>query len=126
MDTKVLKDLVDRFKAAEFDRRQLDAKAMQLKQEENAIKAQLMAAMQESDTRAASGSDVVVTLAYFPEPVVEDWGMFTAHIAAESDFSLIERRPAKLAIKERWADGVTIPGIGSFSVSKLLFNKLRG
>lgn len=126
MDTKVLKDLVDRFKAAEFERRQLDAKAMQLKQEENALKAALMAAMQESDTRAASGSDVVVTLAYFPEPVVEDWGMFTAYIATENDFSLIERRPAKLAIKERWADGVIIPGIGTFSVSKLLFNKLRG
>jgi len=125
MDTKVLKDLVDRFKAAEFERRRLDAMAMQLKQEENALKAELMAAMQESDTRAASGSEVVVTVAHFPEPVIQDWTAFTEYMSKIADFSLIERRPAKLAIKERWADGVGIPGIGTFTVTKLLVNKLR-
>lgn len=74
---------------------------------------------------AIGGDDVVLKLEG-PEdqPTVKDWEKFYAYVLKTKDFSLLERRPGKAAIKERWEDNVQVPGVDKFPVYKLSKRKV--
>ena len=51
--------------------------------------------------------------------MVKDWAAVYAHIVETKDFSLLEKRIGKAACKERWEQGVDVPGVEKFPVYKL-------
>lgn len=57
------------------------------------------------------------------EPHVTDWPKFYEYILETKDFSLLERRPGRAAVKERWEDDVVVPGVEKFPVYKLTRTK---
>lgn len=118
--------LVDALKAHEADRLAQDKLAEAAKQTEVMVRAALLTAMQVQDVKAIGGKAYTCELKQEDQPTVKDWPMFYAYIMKMKAFDLLERRPSKAAVKERWADGKTIPGVEKFPVDKLSFSKLKG
>jgi hypothetical protein len=48
-------------------------------------------------------------------PVIQDWAAFTRYVARTKQFDLIQRRLGEGAIKARWEDKKTVPGVGVFT-----------
>ena len=120
-----LRGLVDHFKAAE--RARLDASKIvdELKEKEVLAKKVLIIGLNALKIDAIGGADFVVQRTVVNEPTVEDWDKFYSYILKTKDFSLLERRPGKAAIKERWDDGKQVPGIAHYPVDKLSFTKVK-
>lgn len=59
-----------------------------------------------------------------PTPIIEDWAAFTAAIAAANRFDLIHKRVSTDAIKELWAAGAQVPGIGLMIQKKVSLTKI--
>ena len=110
--------------AKRAERLAADKVAAELKTEESALEADIIDQMLKSQVSAVGGKDVVT---YLPapklEPVKKDWQKFWQFVMETGDSSLIEQRIGRLAIKERWANGETIPGVDSFPVYKLSRSK---
>lgn len=117
--------LADAFKIAEADRLAADKVAAELKKKEVNIKVALIAAMKQLETSSVGGKMFKCEHYTVNEPVVADWPKYYAYILRTKDFSLLERRPGKAAIKERWEDGKVVPGITKFPVDKLSFTKTK-
>lgn len=118
--------LVDQFKIKEAERLLADKTAAKLKAEEVRIKLCITAGLRKMETTVGGGISFKVELTQEDQPTVKDWTKFQAYILKTKDFSLLERRPGKAAIKERWDDGKAVPGIDKFPVDKLSFTKLKG
>ena len=80
-----------------------------------------MAEMQEQKITAIGGARVRLTLDATPtmEPMVKVWSSVYEYILETKDFSLLEKRIGKAAVKERWENGVIVPGVEKFAVYKL-------
>ena len=102
-----------------------DKTAAKLKDEENAAAACLIEQLRAQKIQAVGGDRVTVALNETEEPVVKDWQLFYAHILATQDFSFLERRPGRAAIKERWANSGDVAGIDKFPVYKLSVSKVK-
>lgn len=118
--------LADTFKQIETERLKADKVAEALKVEETAIKLALIAAMRKAEINAIGGSTYATELKSEDRPTVKDWPKFYEYIKANDAFELLERRISSSATKERWEDGIAIPGVDRFQVDKLSFTKLKG
>lgn len=126
MSPEEVGQLVDKFKQVEASRLAADKIATELKAEEVALKLMLVQALKELKISAIGGHLFKVEHSVYNEPTVKDWTAFYDHIHDTHDFSLLERRPSKAAVKERWSDGKEVPGVEAFPVDKLSFTKLKG
>lgn len=117
--------LVDMFKDVESNRLAADKLAASLKAREVLIKRILIEGMKHHETSSLGGEKFICAHHTDDEPQVADWPKFYAHILKTKDFSLLERRPGRAAIKERWQDGNSVPGIVKFPVDKLSFQKVK-
>ena len=112
--------LADEFWVVKQKRLAADKVAKELKANESACEAKLIEQMLRQTISAVGGGDVIFTMgAPTQEPVVTDWQEFWQYIKKEDDISLVEKRPGRAAIKERWETGAQIPGVGKFPVYKL-------
>lgn len=119
-----LAELADKWFAKRAERLVADKVASALKAEESVFEADLIDQMLKSQISAVGGKDVVT---YLPkptlEPVKKDWAVFWQYVLKTGDSSLIEARIGRAAIKERWANGETIPGVESYPVYRLSRSK---
>ncbi len=123
---RAMGELTDFFKTIEDSRLAADKVAASLKAEETLVKLAIAVALKKAETKVAGGSLFKVEMTQEEQPTVEDWQKFYAHILKTKDFDLLERRPGKAAVKARWEDGKTVPGVSKFTVDKLSFTKLKG
>jgi hypothetical protein len=119
--TKELAKRADAYAKAKAERLVADKIAAALKAEESKLKTFLMETMVEQGLTAIGGAIVRLELDSEPvqEPVVEDWPKLYKYIQKTGDFSLLEKRIGKAAVKEQWENGKKLPGVGSFPVWKL-------
>lgn len=118
--------LVDTFKEIEQKRLAADKVAAKLKEQETQLKQEIILQCKLQETNVFGGKEFKVERSTTDEPQVDDWAKFQAYILKTKDFSLLERRPGRAAIKERWADKKVVPGVIKFPVDKLSFTKLKG
>lgn len=59
------------------------------------------------------------------KPVIEDWQAVMAHVAATGDIDLIQKRLSDRAVADRWANGASVPGVGTFNHIDLSVTKVR-
>jgi hypothetical protein len=112
--------LCDEFWAVKTDRLAQDKIAKTLKTAEDALQAKLIEQFLRQGISASGGKTIILTMpAPKEEPVVQDWQAFWQFIKSQDDMSLFEKRPGRAAIKERWASGESIPGVGKFPVYTL-------
>ena len=120
MSAQELAVLADAWFAKRAERLAHDKVGKALKTDESAMEAKLIEQMLRSKISAVGGGTVVT---YLPaptlEPVKQNWQLFWEHVMKTGDSSLIEQRIGRAAIKERWANGETIPGVTSFPVYNL-------
>lgn len=103
-----------------------DKTAAKLKAVEQMAYALLIEQMRFQELTAIGGKKVRVSMDPNPDyqPHVKDWAAFYKYILMTEDFSLLERRPGRAAIKERWEDDKAVPGVEKFPVYKLSRNKV--
>ncbi len=126
LSPRALGVLVDEFKVIEEERRKADKVAEALKVDETKVKAAIVAALKKNEVTVGGGLLYKVEMTQEDQPTVKDWPKFYAYIRENNAFEMLERRPGKAAIKERWEDGVNVPGIEKFPVDKLSITKLKG
>ena len=122
-----INDLAQQWRDVTARRLDLDRQSKKLKDEETVAQTTLIAQMRLRKL-TASAAGVVVTVNQAPEyvPHVMDWDAYWAFIHNTNNFSLLEKRPGKVACQEMWDNGLTIPGVEKYPVYKLSVTKLKG
>lgn len=119
MTPKELGNLADQYWHAYNVRLNAERAAKELKGIESKLYAQLVTELQSQELTSVGGQVVRLTLTRSTEPVVKDWQAVYAYMTEHQDFSLMQKRLAAPAIKERWEAGEQIPGVETFVVHKL-------
>lgn len=78
------------------------------------------------DTTGISGKVAQVHVDSKPVPQVEDWDAFYKHVKKTGQFDLMQRRLSESAIKERWENNKTVPGVTKFNVKTVSCTALKG
>lgn len=118
--------IADRYNEKRKERLAADKVANKLKEEENYWKSTLVHEMRDQSLSTIGGQTASVELKSDDVPHVEDWQKFYDYIRENGAFELLERRPAAVAIKERWEAGELIPGVTQFPVYKLGLHQVKG
>lgn len=113
--------LADEYWALRAQRLDLDKQSKAVKVSEDLAEATLLKQMRLQGLTAIGGQTVRLNMPVTPEmvPTVADWDVVYKSILESGDFSLLEKRIGKLAVKERWEAGVEVPGVVAFPVWKL-------
>jgi hypothetical protein len=127
LEAKTLANIADIWFVTYKDRLAADKAAAVLKDLESAAYALIIEQMRMQELTAIGGSKIRVGMNPDPDyqPHVKDWEKFYAYVLETKDFSFLERRPGKAAIKERWEDGIDVPGVEKFPVYKLTRNEVK-
>jgi hypothetical protein len=115
-----LGQLADLYDEARKSRLAADKESAKHREVEYGAEQLLIEQMRTQRISAAGGATLRVGLEgpdYVPR--VENWQSFYQYIQESGDFSLLERRPGKLACRERWEAGMAVPGVEKFPVYKL-------
>lgn len=114
-----LPDLVDAYISVRAQRLALDKQAAEVKEQEELLKDTIISKYREQGINSLGATNGVVKMSKLTEPVAEDWPTIWEHIKETGRFEYLHKRLANLAIKEHWAAGETIPGVGAQEVYKL-------
>ena len=120
-----LPDLIDQYVEKRNDRLALQRETDALAKEENNLKTTLIAMLEEENLTVAGSATNVVKLKVDDKPVVGDWDNLYAFIKETDSFDLLQRRLGEGAVKARWEDGVDVPGVSTYPVSKLTVSKAQ-
>lgn len=123
LDETELKTLDDLYARARDARLEKDRESTKLKVTEDAANSLLTSQlMRRNLSFINNGFNVSVgPPSYVPH--VDDWEKFHAHILALGDFSLLEKRPGRAAIQERWDSGAAVPGVEKYPMYKVQRSK---
>jgi hypothetical protein len=121
-----LGQLADFYHSTRIKRLAADKVAAALKTDESGAESLLIEQMHSQEITAAGGKFLRVGLSE-PDyvPAVKDWGKYYEFIKQNDAFELLERRPGKAACRERWDNGIDIPGVEKFPVYKLTRNEVK-
>lgn len=123
-----LAEIADEYWQTYTERLAADKEAAALKSKEARLNSVLLAQMRMQGLTSIGGKSVRLAINNEPDyvPIVEDWEAFYAHILETKDFSFLEKRIGKAAVKEHWANDETVPGTGKVPVYKLSKSQVKG
>ena len=121
-----LQTKLDAFKAAREMRLEEQRKVDNLKKQEQDLQYQLIDYLQtHPEVNGIMGSTHKAVIKESEVPIIEDLQAFQAYIAETEQWDLaFQLRPSAPAIRDRWEDGVTIPGVGTAVDTKLSVTKI--
>lgn len=115
-------DLLDKMR----DRRKaLAAKVEEMKREEDAMEDQIFAQFSKQELEGARGRRAQASIGRHDYPTAEDWEKTDAYIIKTKSLDLLQRRLSVEAVRERWKDGVDVPGVGKFTKVTLHLSKIK-
>jgi len=100
----------------------LQREADLLEQQEKELISGVINSMNQNGLTALKEGDDEVELVTTQEPVANDWAKIVGYVIANDAVDLLQKRLTPRAVKARWADGVTIPGIDKMPKQTLKFN----
>lgn len=112
---KTLGAQVDRLYALRQEVAELNRQLEALKAEKTAIEDHLIDTLPKNDARGVAGRFARATITTRLLPTVKDWAAFYAHVLKTKDFSLMQKRLADAAVRERWDAGKKLPGVEQFT-----------
>lgn len=131
MKTKVPDDLsklkagkiVDLLYSVRQERLAAAREADEIKTVESRISDWLLNNMTKEELSRLSGelANVKVTKSIVPQ--VTDWDAFYAYVKKKGAFDLLQKRPGVEAFRERWEQGIEIPGVAQFTNISLSVTK---
>jgi hypothetical protein len=127
MSPEELSALADHYWSTRTKRLAADKVAAEFKTEEAKTEALLISEMRSAGLTAIGGQLVRLALPVEPDyaPAVTDWQKFYDYIVETNDFSLLERRVGRAAVKERWLADEQVPGVDRFPVWKLSKSEVK-
>lgn len=96
----------------------------ELESREKALKEHVINNLPKSDAKGISGSVANVRVENDEIPQVKDWDKFYAYVKKTNAFDLLQRRLNPKAVTDRWADKKKVPGVESFTVTKVSCTKV--
>jgi hypothetical protein len=117
--------LIDTYNAARVHRLAEQKNVDLLEVEEKGLKAELIAALKEGEITAAGGKTAIAKLVIRNEPAVKSIDDLYRHIRETGHFDLLYRRINTLAVKQRWDQGVVVPGVESYPVESLSLSQIK-
>ncbi len=108
--------LVDAYIIKTAERLAADKVAKKLKNEENALKKQLIDIAIASDAKSLGGSRGTLNYDRKNKPTVCDWDALYTYIRQFGAFELLQKRLSEGAVTERWEDKIVVPGVTTFPV----------
>lgn len=118
-----LPDIVNHYISIRAQRLDLDRQAKVVKEQEDDLQKVIISKMREQEMKALGASNGLVKLHESEEPVAENWEEIWAFIKANDAWELLHKRITTTAVKERWADGIAVPGVGKVTTYKLTVSK---
>ncbi len=119
MNTEELMQLVTRFNNVRDERLDLQRKRDKRYESEIELKLMLVEAIKESGLQKVANVKLVLKI----KPVAKDWEAIRKYIIEHDAWDLMQRRLGDLACRERWDDGIDLPGIDKFPVDDLSIGK---
>jgi len=119
-----LPDIVNLYISTRAQRLALDAQAALVKEQEDDLKRTIIAKFRESDLTALGADNGLVKMKKVVEPFVNDWRQLYDFIIVNDAWELLHKRVTHSAVKERWDDGIEVPGVGRTDVYSLSVSKL--
>ncbi len=96
-----------------------DRASRQLKTEEDALRADLIKAMQEDNLTVIETAKVFVGVTQHQRPVILDWSALEAWIRENNAVDMLQKRLTESAVNLRWDDGIQVPGVGIQTTDKV-------
>jgi hypothetical protein len=118
-----LPDIVNHYISIRAQRLDLDRQAAIIKEQEDDLQKVIIAKMREGDLKALGATNGLVKLKESEEPIAENWAEVWQFIKENDAWELLHKRLTTTAVKERWADGIAVPGVGKSTVFKLTVSK---
>jgi len=115
--------LVNQYVAIRARRLELDRESAKAKESEDDLQKVIIAKMREGDMKVLGSSLGTVKLHESEEPIAENWPEIWAFIEQNQAWELLHKRITITAVKERWADGIAVPGVGKITTYKLTVSK---
>lgn len=117
--------LVDSFHGLRQRKTELAKMLSDVTSEGERIRKLIIAALEFQNVTAIGGSVARVQLKYKDVPSAASWPDIHAHLTSHpEDFDILHRRLSESAIRERWAAGVSIPGVESVVLPDLSVTKV--
>ena len=101
--------------------RQID----EIHEKEREIKAALIAEIPLTGATGVSGKLAAVKVIEKMVPQVADWTELYKHIKKTGSFELLQRRVSETAVRDRWAEDETIPGVDCVEINDLSLSKVK-
>ena len=118
-----LPDLVDNYISIRAQRLALDRQAAEIKEAEDDLYKVIISKMRDEGMTVLGAKNGFVKLKELEEPVPTDWPALYQYIKDTGSFEFLHKRISTLAIKEHWAEGEDIPGVGRTTIYKLSVSK---
>lgn len=120
---KTLGGCADRLLSLRGEKAVLARKIDALEDERKAIEAHLIDTLPMSDAEGVTGRQAKVVIQTKSVGAVKDWTKLYAYISRHKAFELLQKRLSDRAVKDRWDDGKSIPGVEPFNIKKVSVTK---
>lgn len=114
-----LPDLVDQYISLRAQRLVLEKQAEEVKETEELLKDAIISKYREQGMTGLGAKNGFVKMTSAIEPQAQDWLQTWEYIRETNQFDLLHKRLTNTAVKERWAAGIEVPGVGRQEVFRL-------
>jgi hypothetical protein len=119
-----LPDLIDSYIATRARRLDAEKQAEAIKEQEDELSKTIIAKMREGGMKAMGANLGLIKLQETEEPVAENWPELWKFIKDTDSWDLLHKRVTVTAVRDRWEEGVAVPGVGKITKYKLSVSKL--
>ena len=94
-----------------------------LKSEELALRVEIKRLLDSVSLEGGRGQVATASIVHSVEPTVKDWSALYQFVTANDAFDMLQRRLSSTAVKQRWDNGVEVPGVEKFDTWDLSLTK---
>ena len=123
-DAQAMGELADEWWTLRASRLTIEKEVAKIREQESKAKSALLQSLTENNVTSVGGQKVRVTHVVKDKPSVSDWSVFYEYIQQTGSFDLLQRRVGERAVKDRWDEGVKIPGVESFPIDEISYSKM--
>jgi hypothetical protein len=114
-----LPDLINNYISIRAQRLALDKEAASLKETEDELHKTIVEKFRAGGITAQGAGMGLLKMSEIVEPIAEDWIQVWGYIKEHDAWELVHKRITVTAVRERWENGIIIPGIGRMTKYKL-------
>jgi len=107
------------------NRLKIEALINESKAEERRIKDHLIKTLTRDELTRIAGKVAGVSVVTSDQPRALDWALIWAHVKKTGHFELLHKRLSAEACRERWEQGIELPGVERFKAIDLSVNALK-